>query len=270
MLVRILTGLIGIPLILGLLYVGKWPLLALAAGMGLIGFHEYVRMWRSKGFHPSLPLGAAATLALILWAGLLPPDGRYLGAILSLSTIVILSWTVIRYERFTVVDGLLTLGGVAYVGLLLSHLLLLRRLGEGTGWDLGFRWVLLAFLCTWAADTMAYFVGIAFGRHKLAPRVSPKKSVEGLLGGMAGALVVGLLYAPVLAVAPWQGALVGLAISLISVMGDLTESAIKRYVGTKDSGKLLPGHGGILDRFDSSLFVLPFVYYIAALLFGLA
>ncbi|MFZ5814126.1 MAG: phosphatidate cytidylyltransferase [Bacillota bacterium] len=270
MLVRILTGLVGIPLFLGLLYLGRWPLLVVMAGMGLIGFHEYSRMWRAKGIHVSLPLGGLATLALMLWAGLWPQQGGYLGAILSLTAIALLSWVLFRYEERSVVDGLVTLAGVLYVGFLLSHLLLLRGLGEGTGWDPGLKWLLFGLLCTWAADTFAYFVGVAFGRRKLAPRISPGKSVEGAAGGGLGAVVVGLLWAPLIGIPSWQGALVGLVIAGISILGDLAESAMKRYVGVKDSGRLLPGHGGVLDRFDSSLFVLPFVYYIATLVYGLS
>lgn len=270
MLVRILTGLVGIPLFLGLLYLGRWPLLALVAGMGLIGFHEFARIWRVKGIQVAFPLGAAATLAILLWAGLAPVQGGYLGAILSATAICILSWVLFRYEERTIVDGLTSIAGVVYVGFLLSHLLLLRGLGTGTGWDLGLKWVAFAFFCTWAADSFAYFVGVAIGKRKLAPKISPGKSVEGLLGGSLGAVIVGLLWGPVAGIPGWQGALIGGAISLIAVLGDLTESALKRYAGVKDSGNLFPGHGGVLDRFDSSLFVLPFVYYIATLFYGLS
>lgn len=269
MLVRILTGLVGIPIFLGLLFLGQWPLLALVTGMGLVAFYEYSRMGRAMGFNPSFPLGSAAVLAVLFTAGLMPPDGLYLGAALALSTLVILTLTLFRPESFSVVDALITLAGVVYVGLF-SHLLLLRRLGGGSGWDAGLAWVGFAFLCTWGADTMAYFVGIALGRHKLAPKISPHKSVEGLLGGVAGAAVVGLLLGPTIGVLRWQGALLGVAIALVATLGDLTESSLKRAAGVKDSGRLLPGHGGVLDRFDSSLFVLPFVYYIATLIFGLS
>ncbi|WP_273381060.1 phosphatidate cytidylyltransferase [Symbiobacterium thermophilum] len=267
MLVRILTGLVGIPLFLGLLFIGQWPFLVVVAGMGLIGFYEYARILRAIGFRPSLPLGCAATVAIVLAAGLLPPHGVHAQAVAALATLVILAWAIFRPEGFSALDGLLTLAGVAYVGLL-SYLVLLRRLGGGSGWDLGLVWAGMAFLCTWAADTLAYFVGVTWGRHKLAPKISPQKSVEGLLGGVAGALLAGLLWGPAIPLARWQGALLGVAIALVAAMGDLVESALKRTAGVKDAGRLLPGHGGVLDRFDSSLFVLPFVYYVATLLFG--
>ncbi|HWI64978.1 MAG TPA: phosphatidate cytidylyltransferase [Symbiobacteriaceae bacterium] len=268
MLVRILTALVGIPIILGLLYVGWWPLFALAAGMGLIGFHEYVRMWQQKGIHVARVPGFLSVLGLLLWAFLAPDNAAVLGAVLSFAGLSTLTWLIFRYEQRNVVDALVTLAGIVYVGFLLSHLLLLRQVGgTGRGLDLGLKWLAFAFFSTWAADSFAYFAGRAFGNRKLAPLISPNKSVEGAIGGGVGTLALGAFYAPVLAIAPWQGALIALGAFALSVLGDLAESALKRYTGVKDSGSLLPGHGGVLDRFDSSLFTLPFVYYVARLFF---
>lgn len=264
-LARILTGLVGIPLFLGLLYLGKWPFFALAAGMGLIGFHEYVRMWTNKGIQVALLPGGLTVLGLLLWAHLAPANVHVLGAVLSGGTLLILSWQLFRFRDRTVVDALVSLAGVLYVGWLWSHLVLLRNLGAGAGWDLGLRWVAMALFCTWAADIFAYFTGRAVGRTKLAPEISPNKTIEGLAGGSAGALTVGLLWAPYVEIAAWQGGLIGLVLSVISVLGDLTESALKRHTGVKDSGRLLPGHGGVLDRVDSWLFTLPVVYYVVRL-----
>jgi phosphatidate cytidylyltransferase len=135
MLVRILTGLVGIPLFLGLLYVGKWPLFALVAGMGLIGFHEYTRMWKAKGVTVAQVPGYLAVLALLVWAYLTPGNGTWLGAILSAAVIATLTWVLFRFEQRTIVDAVTTIGGVVYVGFLLTHLLMLRGLGQGTGFD---------------------------------------------------------------------------------------------------------------------------------------
>lgn len=267
MLVRILTALVGIPLFLGLLYLGKWPLFALVAGMGLIGFHEYVRMWQHKGINIFAVPGYLSVLALLVTAYLAPGNGTYLGAVVAASAILTLAWLLFHFGTYSIVDAAMTGFGVIYVGWLLSHMLLLRGLGAGTGWDLGLKWVAFSYFGTWAADSFAYFAGRAFGKRKLAPAISPKKSVEGAVGGALGTLVVCWFMGPVVGIAPWQGALTGVGIFALSVMGDLAESALKRYTGVKDSGKLLPGHGGVLDRFDSSLFVLPFVYYVARLFF---
>lgn len=268
LLVRVLTGLVGIPILLAVIYLGHWPLFALVAGMGLIGFHEYKRLWVAKGVHVPYVLGGLFCFGLYTWAVLTPGNANVLGALFAAAALAVLTWLVFTYPKRTIVDAMVTLGGIVYVGWLLSHLLLLRNLTGGTGWDLGLKWLALALFCTWAADSFAYFVGMSMGRRKLAPQISPGKSVEGVIGGAAAAVVVGWVMSPVVGIVGWQGGLLGLLISPVSVVGDLAESALKRYVGAKDSGSLLPGHGGILDRFDSSLFVFPFVYYVATLLFG--
>ncbi|HYF95543.1 MAG TPA: phosphatidate cytidylyltransferase [Symbiobacteriaceae bacterium] len=265
--VRILTGLVGIPIFLGLLYVGSWPLFVLVAGMGLIGFHEYVQMWQHKDVHIARA-GFLAVLGLLLWAFLTPENAVLLGAIFAASGLTVLTWLIFRFQERNIIDALVTLAGIMYVGWLMAHLLLLRQLGgTGTGWDAGLKWLSFAFFSTWVADSLAYFTGMAFGKRKLAPVISPKKSVEGAVGGGVSTLLVGALYAPVVGISAWQGALIALGAFALSVLGDLAESALKRYTGVKDSGSLLPGHGGVLDRFDSSLFVLPFVYYVARLFF---
>lgn len=268
MLVRIATALVGIPLFLGALYVGNWPLFALVAGMGLIGFFEFSRILQAKALRVGEIIGYIGVLGLLLWAQLAPESSALLGGVLTFVVLGSLLWLLLGFPERTWVEATATVGGVLYTGFLLSHLLLLRNLGGGSGWDLGLGWVALAFFCTWAADSFAYFAGRAFGRRKLAPKISPGKSVEGLIGGLIGAVIVGALWAPVIDQSWLLGAGVGLAVALIAPVGDLAESALKRYAGVKDSGKLLPGHGGVLDRFDSSLFVLPVVYYVVLLVGG--
>jgi phosphatidate cytidylyltransferase len=264
-LVRIATALVGIPLFLGALYVGRWPLFALVAGMGLIGFFEFARILRAKGIQVAELIGYAGVLAFLFWAQFTPASGAVLGGILTVVILGSLLWLLTGFPERTWLEATATMGGVVYTGFLLSHLLLLRNLGGGRGWDQGLGWVALAFFCTWAADSFAYFAGRAFGRRKLAPKISPGKSVEGFLGGLVGTVIVGAIWAPVIGQTWLLGAGVGLAVALIAPVGDLAESALKRYAGVKDSGKLLPGHGGVLDRFDSSLFVLPVVYYVVLL-----
>lgn len=263
MLVRIVTAVVGIPLFLGLLYIGDWPLFALVAGMGLIGFHEYARMWRAKGVQVAYLPGSLFILGIFLWAFVTPDNSAILGALVAAAVVVSFTWVVFRFKKRTALDALITIAGVVYVGWLLSHLLLLRGLGSGKGWDLGLKWVTMAFVCTWTADSVAYFVGRAFGKRKLAPHVSPNKSVEGAAGGAVATVVVAGTLASVVGMSLWEGALLGVTIYVFSVLGDLAESTLKRYTGVKDSGTLLPGHGGVLDRFDSTLFVLPLVYYTA-------
>jgi phosphatidate cytidylyltransferase len=154
--------------------------------------------------------------------------------------------------------GLAVLGAV-YPGLLLSSLVQLRQFERGE-W-----WVVLALTVTWLNDTCAYFAGRAFGKRKLAERISPSKTWEGAIGGglgsVAGALVVQHFWLPQLA--PWGAALIGGGAAILGPLGDLSESMLKRAYGAKDSGRLLPGHGGILDRLDALLFNAPFVLLVA-------
>ena len=157
--------------------------------------------------------------------------------------------------------GLAVLGAV-YPGLLLSALVRLRQVDRGE-W-----WVLLALTVTWMNDTCAYFAGRAFGKHKLYVRISPSKTWEGAIGGtlgsIAGAVAVQLLWIP--ALPTWGAALIGAGAALLGPLGDLSESMLKRSFGAKDSGRLLPGHGGMLDRIDALIFNAPFVLLCARLL----
>jgi phosphatidate cytidylyltransferase len=156
----------------------------------------------------------------------------------------------------------LALLGAVYPGLLLSSLVRLRQLERGE-W-----WVVLALTVTWLNDTCAYFAGRAFGKRKLAERISPSKTWEGAIGGglgsIAGALIVQHFWLPQLA--PWGAALMGAGAAVLGPLGDLSESMLKRAYGAKDSGRLLPGHGGILDRLDALLFNAPFVLLVARLM----
>ena len=152
--------------------------------------------------------------------------------------------------------------GAIYIGLMMGQALALRLLPDGL-W-----WLLFGVLVTWMNDTAAYFTGSTLGRHKLWPRLSPKKSWEGTLGGWLGAALIGGALVEVMPVhtAFPLGATLGLACGILALFGDLSISMLKRQIGVKDTGNLFPGHGGMLDRLDSILFVLPFVYQIVLLL----
>jgi len=152
-----------------------------------------------------------------------------------------------------------TIAGVLYVGWLLSYLVALR------GLDGGRNWVFFALFATWASDTTAFFIGRRFGRHKLAPNISPGKTWEGSVGGIVGAIIVSILFfTPTpfhLPLVYWQAIVLSILVSIFGQIGDLVESLLKRNMGVKDSGRLMPGHGGILDRLDSIIFAGIVVYY---------
>lgn len=157
-------------------------------------------------------------------------------------------------------NWVLTLVPVLYVGIMLGHLSLLREVRHGA-W-----WVFVALVITWAYDTGAYFAGSRMGKRPFMHHVSPNKTVEGVAGGLVLAALAGLLAVPTVGIAVWQAPLLGLALGIAAQAGDLLESMIKRQTGVKDSGTLIPGHGGLLDRIDSLLVTGAVAYYAAALL----
>ena len=176
--------------------------------------------------------------------------------VLAALVIAALLWHLV-FRQVTTSDTSATVFGVVYVGFTLTHLVLMRELDSGT------ELVLATLVSVWANDSLAYAIGAPFGRHKLAPNVSPKKSWEGLLAGTIGTIAVWTCL-PLVAQTSlplWWLALTGLAVSVAAVLGDLAESRLKREVGVKDSGRLLPGHGGFLDRFDSMIMVSIVAFY---------
>ena len=225
-------------------------------------------MLRSDAKLPNELLGILAAVAYPISVWQLGLTGALLvtGALL----IALLVWYVF-WSRARVGDVGVSFVGAAYTGLLMSSLILVR-MGVPGIW--GGVLVVGIFCSVWANDSFAYLVGSKFGKHKMAPRLSPKKSVEGGIGGVAGAALLGVLFA--LAMNQWGGAqanplhyaIICAAGGMISQVGDLAASAIKRNHDIKDYGKLIPGHGGILDRFDSVIFTAPVIYYLAALLAG--
>ena len=170
---------------------------------------------------------------------------------------------VFNYPRFHAEQVMPAFFGVVYVAVMLSFIYLTRNLPDGKFL------VWLIFLCSWGCDTCAYCVGMLIGKHKMAPVLSPKKSVEGGIGGVAGAALLGVIYAAATGGPMAEYALICAVGALISMVGDLAASAIKRNQGIKDYGKLIPGHGGILDRFDSVIFTAPAIYFLAKLVLGI-
>jgi phosphatidate cytidylyltransferase len=252
-----MSALVGIPLVVLAVWHGGIPLLVLIGVLIMLGIREMTQILAKLGLNPLLWLAVAG--GLILLSGVYLYGDGYPGPTITIILFLHLIATVTFYPRYSLLDGAGTLMGTLYVGLL-TYLYLLRSLPDG--------WVWLIFMlaCTWACDTAAYFVGTAFGKRKIAPVLSPKKSLEGAIGGLVGSVLTSYLFAyiyPFLSVP--KMILLGLLVGVAAEVGDLLESAFKRQAGIKDSSMLIPGHGGILDRIDSSLFTAPLVYYFVLL-----
>ena len=251
---RLLTASVGVPVTVICSLVGGIPfLLAMNLVIG-VGLFEFYRMMEAKGIRPFKTVGVAAGLVVSWYVYF--QGGVFSGLFITLMLITIMGMELLRRDgEFAVFHISTTILGVFYVAWLGSHIILLRRLG-------GF-FVIFAFALAWGSDTGAYFTGNAIGKTKLLPRVSPGKSVEGALGGVVVAVVVAFVaratIVPLLTVV--DALVLGLTAPVMGILGDLVESLMKRDVRIKDTSHALPGHGGMLDRFDSVLFVAPLVYY---------
>jgi phosphatidate cytidylyltransferase len=262
---RVLVGLAGIPLLALAAIRGGYVLLVLVDLLIMLGLWEFYRLLAAKGLRPHRMAGIAGGL-LLSWQ-IFFAWGPGVRALLTIVLLVVMVGAVVRRDtRGAVADMAGTLLGVLYVGLLSSYFFLLRDLPDRMGGrpqDGG--WILLAvFIITWVYDTGAYGVGLLWGKHPLMPRISPKKSIEGAVGGLLWGLLAALLLSRLF----FPGLLslgnflvIALIAGIIGPLGDLAESLIKRDAGVKDTSNILPGHGGVLDRFDSLLFIVPAVYW---------
>ena len=268
---RLLSGILLVILALLTIISGGTVLWVTVALISWIGMRELY-----KPFHiENALLGICGYLFGILYDGLLLAMGGgyllgesrdwFLGLIMAL-VISLMAVMVFSYPKYHADQLMAAFFGVFYVTVMLSSIYQIRVMPGGafTVW--------LVFICSWGCDTCAYCTGMLIGKHKMAPKLSPKKSVEGGIGGVAGAALIAVLYG--LAINHWGNAdvnvlsfaVIGAAGGMISQVGDLGASAIKRNYGIKDYGKLIPGHGGILDRFDSVIFTAPIIYYLAVLI----
>lgn len=255
--VRVLSALVGIPIVLAAVYFGEiWYALFLLLVANL-GMREYTLLLRSAGYRfPALPghLGASAIIALI-YLDRVDLFFPLLMLIFSVTFLLVL----IYFKNIQFWESAAIFWGIIYLGGFCGFMLLLRMLPEGL------IYTLFLLFGVWLNDSFAYFIGIKWGKRKLAPGISPNKSVAGAIGGIVGNVIVAVLvahFAPAWLPLPLaKAAALALGIAVFAQAGDLMESAMKRQFKVKDTGRLIPGHGGVLDRFDSLFFTAPFVYY---------
>jgi phosphatidate cytidylyltransferase len=251
---RAATAVLGIPLTILLVVLGKsWLLLGVCAVI-VAGLLEFYAMAERIGYRPVWEAGVGAGLLFAgaaAQAGMRDAWGDLVLPALLLYTVIRQLWSGVPNRGLTSVG--VTLLGALYVGYLFSFLVRLRSLSVGALHDSPFP-ALLVISVVWAADSAAYFVGLGAGRHKLMPRISPNKSVEGAVAGILAGIAAGVVFARIVGMSLPMAGTLGAVCALASVCGDLWESAIKREAGVKDAGWILPGHGGVLDRFDGLLF----------------
>lgn len=281
---RIVSGIVAIVLALGMIFLGGWYF---TLGFGIIiylGQQEYFQMARAKGILPAAKTTLVVSQLLLITSTLSP---ALADAVMPVAGTFICFYLLFQPKFATIADIATSILGLFYGGYLPSYWIRLRSLGSAAStnlpldgfwpesWSLsslpeGLTLTLLSFGCIWAADIGAYTFGKLFGRTRLSD-ISPKKTVEGAVFGVAGSVGVAIAGSWYLdwPAWPYTGVGLGLIIGIASLLGDLTESMMKRDAGVKDSGQLIPGHGGILDRADSYVFTAPLVYYFVTLLLPL-
>ena len=270
---RVLSAVVLLPLLLLTIWIGGAWLVAVALICTILGLHELYQLFAHTGYHPR-PVGYMCAVLFLLAAVLQAGAGiDLLGLVLFLTVVGTLGFELAykQHDR-SLFAWALTFSGAVYLGWTIAHFILLRmvttplapaplqllRLAPGAAW------IVFALFVNVANDTLAYFAGRTWGRHRLAPTISPGKTWEGAVGGLLGAVGAGALqvYLLGLPISIWHGLLISGVGGIAGQVGDLAESLIKRQVGVKDSGHLIPGHGGLLDRADSLLFAVPAIYYL--------
>jgi len=257
---RILTAVVGLPLLIAIIWFGApWFTILIAAMAGLATW-EFYRMAGALKAEPITYFGIAWVLLIV--ASPHCPYPATLPFLITSAIVISLVWLLFRRPRdqaFT--NWAWTMAAILYIGWMLSYWIQLRNLEAGR------ELVFLAMFTTFASDTSAFFIGRTWGKHALAPSISAGKTWEGAIGGLLASIVASLIIGVIftLPFSYWQIALTGLIISIFAQLGDLVESLLKRNTGVKDAGKLVPGHGGVLDRVDSLIFTGVIVYYLVQL-----
>ncbi|CAD2076416.1 Phosphatidate cytidylyltransferase [Jeotgalicoccus aerolatus] len=249
---RTITAVIALLLFLPIVIMGSWPLLVLVYLMAITGLYEILKMNRIHIFSlPGILSLIALCMVLIPQESYSPNIAEYQLEIIVGLALIMLSTTVVSKNRFTFVDMGFCVLAVAYIGIGFMYFFETR--------EAGLIYILYALLIVWLTDSGAYILGKAFGRRKLWPQISPNKTIEGSVGGTLVSAIIPIVFVSfgVMEGSLWLLIPFTIVLSIFGQMGDLVESALKRHFDVKDSGTFLPGHGGILDRFDSFIFVLP-------------
>ncbi len=255
-----ITGAIAAALFIPIVVLGGLPFILLVYAIAAVGLFEIFRMKGSSIFSVHGLITLIALFAFIMpnkWAiPFLEATGYSKIDLTLIAVLLLLTYTVVVKNRYTFEDAAFSILGVFYVGIGFSYFIETRIVG--------IEYVIFALVIVWTTDSGAYFIGKKFGKRKLWPDISPNKTIEGFLGGVAVAIIFASVFHWI---SPLNSSfmiviVVAILASIFGQVGDLVESALKRYYNVKDSGNILPGHGGVLDRFDSLLFVLPLLHFL--------
>ena len=256
---RLASGIVLVILFIGILWVGGWLTCWSMCLLSLIGVFELLRVYKLE---KSVMALLAYVATIVFYTMLFIDREDLLMPVMVIYLLAVLAVYVIGFHKYKDKDAMAAFLSFYYISVCLSYVYRLRDVENG-----GYL-IILVFLCSWGNDTLAYVTGRLFGKHKMSPVLSPKKSIEGLIGGIIGAgilcAIFGIIYnanVREMSNAPLWFGIVGMLGAIPAVIGDLAASAIKRNNDIKDYGKLIPGHGGVMDRFDSMIFTAPIIYY---------
>lgn len=249
---RVISGFIMVPLLI-LVYLGGYFILAASMIVGILGVREFYSGFENIGIKPWKLMGVISAVSLAM-IGFFSPESWDLIALWLVVFIMLSLLYMFKIQERNPEDSMATILGITYVVFFAYHVYLVDHAMHILVW--------MIFITAFGSDIFAYFSGFFFGKHKMAPVLSPKKTVEGAIGGVVGSALCSFLFAQLFAPDVMLHCIIlGIICSPVSMAGDLTASAFKRKMGIKDYGNLIPGHGGIMDRFDSVLFVAPVIYY---------
>jgi len=260
MLIRILSAVFGIPLLIFIVYTGGMALTIAVTAVTIIAIKEFYDIFNKAGIFPFKLIGSITGAVIVFMTGMQGEKTVSIIPMLLITSTMVCFLVMVFKKSFRVVDLGITLLGIVYVSIFINVILMVYNLDKGPV----FIW--LVFIVAWFGDTAAYFSGLALGKHRLSPAISPKKSVEGAIGGLMGSITGSIIFGII--AQKWTGIdfnvlsyiTIGLVGGFLSQLGDLTASIVKRFAGVKDFGNIIPGHGGIMDRFDSILFTTPVIY----------
>jgi phosphatidate cytidylyltransferase len=270
MIKRIIWGLLGAFILLGLIWAGGIWFTLIIGAFATLGVLEYAQLLKKQNLRPQTEVMILISLLLLTFIHItayhywFTQGDSFLNCERILAVFLFITFFVMMVHELLrgnpeqgLINAAANLFGTVYIGFMFAYILMVRVI---PGSD-GFFYIIFTFLVTWSNDTSAYFVGVNFGKHKLSPRISPHKSIEGSIGGLFGGVIGSIILALIFHRSMLFIIVLGILVVVAGQIGDLIESVIKRNAGVKDSGSFLPGHGGLLDRFDSLMLAAPVVYY---------